>query len=369
MLKKFASVMVALVASLAMAASAQAADETVVGTTEVKPISGPLYQSKPVPVNLTIRAEVTTPVSSPKVNPLKNTTTTFPKGVTFNPDNKKTPPCTDAMLSNSSNLADPEGVVAACPKSIVGTGVSAIIIAKINNNPNTVISDPILILFNAGTDSQGRAKIKIYGYSKYTNVGILMHGTVINSVLDVAVPVLSNDSATRFYEFQMPGAPLVRDDLGINVKGLDSGYVEAVCPASGELFTNTKFVLGERTYPGGVDTTPSVTVNSPETVQNCNGQVGKAKLAVKVTGPKSVKSGKKGVFKVTVTNNGTGIAKGVKVTATGGGKGSAGNLNPGAKKTVKVKTKVTGRKGSKKTLTFTAKGGATAKGKIKVKVK
>ena len=34
-----------------------------------------------------------------------------------------------------------------------------------------------------------------------------------------------------------------------------------------------------------------------------------------------------------------------------------------------VKAKVTGRKGSKKTLTFTAKGGATGKGKIKVTVK
>ena len=95
----------------------------------------------------------------------------------------------------------------------------------------------------------------------------------------------------------------------------------------------------------------------------------KAKLSVKVKGPAAVRSGAKGAFKVTVSNNGTGIAKGVKITATGGGKGTAGNINPGAKKTVTVKTKVTGRKGSKKTLTFTAKGGATAKGKARVTVR
>ncbi|MCB0869709.1 MAG: hypothetical protein KDB52_02650 [Solirubrobacterales bacterium] len=364
-MKKLVAIFVALMASFAMVASAQAADETVVGTTDITSLGGPLYKEKAVPVNMEIHAEVTTPVSSPKVNPLKNTKLTFPKGVSFNPNNKKTPPCTDDKLSTTSNLADPEGVVAACPKSIVGTGVSTIIIAKINNNPNTVISDPILILFNAGTDSQGRAMLKVYGYSKYTNVGILMHGTLVGQVLDLAVPVLSNDSAVKLYTFNMPGPVLDRPELGINVKGLDSNYVQATC-ADGVWKTNSEFILGERTYPGGVDTTPETTVVSPETEQNCVGQAGKAKLALKATGPKSVKSGKKGSFKVTVTNSGTASAKNVKVTATGGGKGSAGTLKPGAKKTVTVKTKVTGRKGSKKTLTFSAGG---SKAKIKVTVK
>ena len=366
-MKKLVAIVVALVASLTVAASAQAANETVEGTTNISARKGPLYQAKPVPVNLTIRAEVTTPPASPTVNPLKNTTTVFPQGVSFNPNNKKTPPCTDKMLNVTSNLSDAEGVVNACKNSVVGTGTSAIFLAKINK-PNTLIDDPILVIFNAGKDNKGQAKIKIYGYSKFTNVGILMYGTLVKGVLDVAVPVLSNDSAVKYYQFDLPGPLLDRPDINVKTRGLDPNYVHGLCPASGVLKTNSSFVLGERAYPSGTPTGPSTTVESPETTQNCTGSKGKAKLSVKVKGPKAVKRGRKGTFRVTITNRGTGIAKGVKVTATGGGKGKAGNLKPGAKKTIKVKTKVTGRKGSKKTLTFTAKGGATGKAKVRVRV-
>lgn len=367
-MKKLVAVAMALVASLAIATSAQAADETVVGTTHVEAQKGPLYQSKAVPVNLTIRAEVNTPSSSPFVNPLKETTTVFPKGVKFNPNNKKTPPCTDAMLSETNNLSDPSGVVAACKNSVVGTGTSAIFIAKVNK-PNTLVDDPILVIFNAGKDKQGRAMIKIYGYSKFTNVGILMRGTLIGETLKVAVPVLSNDSAVKYYQFDLPGPGLDRPEIGVKTHGLDPNYVTATCPKSGELLTNSSFVLGERAYPSGTPTGPSTDVTSPETKQTCKGNPGKAKFKVKVKGPKKVRSGAKAAFRVTVTNTGTGIAKGVKVAATGGGKGKVGNLNPGKSKTVKVKTKVTGRKGSKKVLVFTAKGGATGKGKARVTVK
>ncbi|MCB0861472.1 MAG: hypothetical protein KDB54_12550 [Solirubrobacterales bacterium] len=367
-MKKLVAIVVALVASLTVAASAQAANETVEGTTNVSARSGSLYQAKPVPANFTIRAEVTTPASSPKVNPLKNTKTTFPAGVSFNPNNKKTPPCTDAMLSVASNLSDAEGVVNSCKNSVVGTGTSAIFLAKINQ-PTALIGDPILVIFNAGKDNQGRATIKIYAYSKTTNVGILMHGTLINGVLDVAIPVLSEDSAVKYYQFDLPGPLLDRPDINVSTRGLDPNYVKATCPAGGVLKTNSQFILGERAYPSGTDTGPETTVDSPETTQNCTGLVGKPKLSVKVKGPKAVKRGKKATFKVTITNKGTGIAKGVKVNATGGGKGKAGNINPDKSKAVKVKTKVTGRKGGKKTLTFTAKGGATGKAKIKVKVK
>jgi hypothetical protein len=367
-MKKLVAIVVALAASLTVAASAQAANETVKGTTNIEARSGSLYQAKPVPVNLTIRAEVTTPNSSPKVNPLKNTKTIFPQGVTFNPNNKKTPPCTDAKLSATSNLANPSGVVDACKDSVVGTGTSAIYLAKVNQ-PTALIPDPILVLFNAGKDNKGQAKVKIYGYSKTTNVGILMHGTLVKNVLDVAVPVLSSDSAVKYYQFDLPGGKLDRPDINVSTQGLDPNYVEAICPKSGDLVTNSEFILGERAYPAGTDTGPETTVDSPATHQSCTGKPGTPKLTVKVKGPKKVRSGAKGTFKVTITNKGTGIAKGVKVTSTGGGKGKAGNINPDASRTVKVKAKVTGRKGSKKTLTFTAKGGATAKGKIKVTVK
>jgi hypothetical protein len=367
-MKKLVAIVVALIASLTVAASAQAANETVKGTTNIEPRSGSLFQAKAVPVNLTIRAEVTTPASSPKVNPLKKTTTVFPQGVTFNPNNKKTPPCTDSMLSTSSNLSDPAGVVDACKDSVVGTGTSAIFLAK-TNVPSALITDPILVLFNAGKDNKGQAMVKIYGYSDRTHVGILMHGTLVKNTLAVAVPVLSSDSAVKYYQFDIPGTGLNRPEIGVITHGLDPNYVKGICPASGDLVTNSSFVLGERTYPAGEDTTPETMVESPATHQKCSGKVGSPKLKVTVKGPKKVRSGAKGTFKVTITNKGTGIAKGVKVTSTGGGKGKAGNISPDKSKTVKVKAKVTGRKGSKKTLTFTAKGGATAKGKIKVTVK
>ena len=367
-MKKLVAIVVALVASLTVAASAQAANETVEGTTHIEARKGSLYQTKPVPVNLTIRAEVTTPASSPKVNPLKNTTTYFPKGVTFNPNNKKTPPCTDDMLSTASNLADPAGVVASCKDSVVGTGTSAIFLAKVNA-PSALIEDPILVLFNAGEDSKGQAKVKIYGYSDRTHVGILMHGTLVKNVLDVAVPVLSSDSAVKYYQFDIPGTGLVRPEIGVNTRGLDPNYAQGICPASGDLVTNSSFVLGERSYPGGQDTGPITKVDSPTTHQKCKGIAGKPKLSVKVRGPKAVRKGAKGTFRVTVTNKGAAAAKGVKVTATGGGKAKAGTIKPGKSRTVKVKTKVTGRKGSKKTLTFIAKGGATGKARIKVTIK
>lgn len=366
-MKKLVAIVMALTASFAMAASAQAANETVVGTTNVQAQGGKLYKEFAVPVNLTIRAEVTTPPASPTVNPLKNTKLTFPKGLTFNPNNKKTPVCTDAKLNVGSNLSNPSGVVDSCAKSVIGTGTSAIFLAKVNA-PQALIGDPILVIFNAGKTNKGQAKIKIYGYSKTTNVGILMSGTLVGQVLDVAVPVLSNDSAVKYFQFDMPGPLLDRPDINVSTRGLDRNYVRATCP-TGTLVTNSQFILGERAYPSGVDTGPETTVDSPETTQSCNGLRGKAKLKAAVKGPKAVKRGARGVFRVTIRNNGTATAKRVKVTATGGGKANVGNIPAGKAKTVRVRTKVVGRKGGKKVLTFTARGGAVAKAKVRVRVK
>ncbi|HMY26907.1 MAG TPA: hypothetical protein PLJ59_11320, partial [Solirubrobacterales bacterium] len=143
--------------------------------------------------------------------------------MTFKPNNSKTPACTDSKLSITSNLADPAGVVASCPKSVVGSGTAAIFLAKVNL-PETLIVDPILIVFNAGTTGSGQPKLKIYGYSKTTNVGILMTGTLKGEVLDIAIPVLSNDSAVKYFQLNIPGGQLVRDDINVNVHGLDPNY-------------------------------------------------------------------------------------------------------------------------------------------------
>ncbi len=270
-MKKLVAIVVALIASLSMAASAQAANETVEGTTNISAINGPLYQTKAVPVNLTIRAEVTTPAESPKVNPLKNSKITFPAGVSFNPNNSKTPACTDNMLSVTSNLADPSGVVASCKDSVVGTGTSAIFLAKVNL-PQTLISDPILVIFNAGTDKGGHAKMKIYAYSKTTNVGILMHGTVSRKgIINVFIPVLANDSATASFILAIPGPGIT--DGGKRIKGRDPNYARIRC-SSGKWVTRGTFVLGERTYPAGNPTGPSTTVKARASTVKCHGARG-----------------------------------------------------------------------------------------------
>src|SRR5690606_19469336 len=140
------------------------------------------------------------------------------------------------------------------------------------------LSDPVLIIFNAGRDAQGNAKIKIYGYSKQTTVGILMQGSLRNGVLDIAVPVLSADSAVQFFTLQIPGPVLDRPDLDINIKGLDPNFAKTTCPASGKWFTKAQFQLGERSVSTGQPTSPTVTVDAPDSSENCQGIKGKARL-------------------------------------------------------------------------------------------
>ena len=64
----------------------------------------------------------------------------------------------------------------------------------------------------------------------------------------MAVPVLSNDSAVKYFDLNFPGGGLDREDIGVHVRGLDPNYVQARCTSS-PLKTNAVFGLGERTYP------------------------------------------------------------------------------------------------------------------------
>ncbi|HTU13583.1 MAG TPA: CARDB domain-containing protein, partial [Solirubrobacterales bacterium] len=91
----------------------------------------------------------------------------------------------------------------------------------------------------------------------------------------------------------------------------------------------------------------------------------------KVKGPKSVKKGKKGTYKVTVKNTGTAIAKGVKIAASGkgaSGKASGGNIAPGASKTISVKVKFSKKGRFKVKLRASAKGVAANVGRIAIAV-
>ena len=158
--------------------TASAADESITLKTAVKPSKGKLFKNRRVPARMQLSVKVSTPPSSPKMNPLKRAVIRFPRDMTFNPNNRRTPVCSDKRLSITSNLAAGTAAIAKlCPKSIIGTGTAQIYLAKVVS-PSTLVNDPQLLIFNAGKDKRGNAKIKIYAYSKRTNVGVLMKGAL-----------------------------------------------------------------------------------------------------------------------------------------------------------------------------------------------
>ncbi len=254
------------------AGPASAANETINLKTAVVPNHGKLFKRRSVPAKMQLSATVNTPDSSPKVNPLKRAIIQFPRDLTFHPNNRRTPVCSDKALSETSNLAaGPAAIVKLCPKSVVGTGTAKIYLAKVHQ-PSALVSDPQLVIFNAGKDNKGQAKVKIYGYSKTTNVGILMHGTVSRKgIINVFIPVLANDSATASFILAIPGPGIT--DGGKRIKGRDPNYARIRC-SSGKWVTRGTFVLGERTYPAGNPTGPSTTVKARASTVKCHGARG-----------------------------------------------------------------------------------------------
>jgi hypothetical protein len=357
--KKVAIALIAMLIPFTAVASANAAGETVSAKTELSPRKGNFYKQVNVASNLRLDVEVIPGQGQPTVEPLKNVRVTFPAGMTFRANNKI---CPDSKLNEQSSLGDPKAIVDACQNAVVGTGTAKLLLARGVNN---LLSDPILVAFNAGKAKNGAPKLKIYGYSKGTGVGILMTGQLQNRVLDIAIPVLSYDSAVKNFDLNFPGPVLDRQaELGFVTQGKDPNYVQARC-ASSPLVTNAVFKLGQRNPSTGADSGPTYTVESPTTTQACKGLAGKAKLNAKAKGPKGkVKRGRKAAFKVTVSNKGTATAKAVKVTAAGG-KANAGNIAPGKSKTVTVRAKVT-----RPVVKFTIKGkGVSAKASARVKLK
>ncbi|MBN8868716.1 MAG: hypothetical protein J0H66_02425 [Solirubrobacterales bacterium] len=362
--RKFLIALISLLIPFSAVGAAQAANETVSAETILKPRSGSFYKEKAVSSDLELDVVVTPGSGQVLVDPLKNVKVTFPAGMTFSANNKV---CTDSQLNSQSPLGSPKTIIDACQSSVVGTGTATILLFRQVAHP---LDDPILVAFNAGKTANGQAKLKIYGFSKGTGVGILMTGVLKGRVLDIAIPVLSYDSAVANFNLAFPGPKLDRPDIGISTQGHNPNYVQAIC-ATGSQVTEATFQLGTRDPSTGEDTGPTSTKVAPTSTKPCNGIAGKAKLGgVKVKGPNAVKNGRKGAFKVTVKNNGTATAKKVVVTTNRGGKGKAGNIAPGKSKTVTVKVKIKGKKGKKVAVKFTAKAGkvkASAAKKVRVK--
>lgn len=361
--KKFLVALLSLLVPFSAVGVAQAANETVAAESNLTPRKGSFYKEKAVASNLRLDVEITPGAGQALVDPMKNVKVTFPAGMTFAP-NKAI--CPDSKLNLQSPLGSPKTIVDNCSNAVVGTGTAVILLARQVAAP---LSDPFLVAFNAGKTGQGQPKMKIYGYSKGTGVGILMEGTLRGRVLDIAVPVLSYDSAVSNFNLEFPGPVLTPEGLGFTTQGKNPNYVQAKCV--NPQVTNAVFELGTRNPSTGAPISPTVTKTAPTSSKPCNGLPGKAKLkAMKVKGPNAVKNGRKGVFRITVKNNGTATAKNVVVTSSRGGKGKGGKIAPGKTKTITVKTKIRGKKGRKVAVRFTAKSGKVKSAIVKkVRVK
>ena len=365
-----AGLAVAAAASMSFAGPANAANETATVKLTMTPQSGQLSKTERSPVNWRTALEVKAPFpASPKVQPTKNVKITFPSDMSFNPKDS-TPVCPDSAVGPDADLNfDPNTVIARCPKAVLGNGNAELYLAGNQNGTGPTLTDPVLIVFNGGRNSSNQPRLKIYGYSAGTGVGIYMEGALVNGVLDISIPRLSFDSAVGPFDLNIPGSNASQ----ANRRGVDKTYVQAKC-STGTWITNATFQLGTRDS-GGNPTSPTSTIQAPEDKGSCTGVVtGKGKFgSVKVKkGPGKVKKGKKGTYKVAIKNSGKGTIQNLKVTASGKGvKGSktAGSLAKGKSKTITVKVKFS-KKGKIKTK-FKATGkGVNAKTATKtVKVK
>jgi len=361
-MKRISSFLIAAVALLGFAGltatSANAANESVSSDIKITP-KGTLYKEAFRPVDLSLTATVTPGPGETTLRELTNVKFTLPKDFTFSTEGTQV--CTkDVGQINPENANKPTAaVVAECPNSVVADGTATINVA---GQVAAAVTDPVLTLFNGGKDANGNPVLFIQGYSASVlpgGHGVPMKATLKDGTLDVAVPTLAANSAVSTFTINFPGAT-----------GQDPNYAQSKC-STGSWTAGAVLTLGVQ----DPNTGQYVNENFPtaDTNLTCTGQAGKAVYgAPKVAGPKSVKVGKKGTYKVTIKNTGTATAKSVKVAASGkGAKGSAsgGNLAPGKSKTIKVKVKFTKKGTSKVKFKATGKGvGAKAK-TFKVKVK
>ena len=358
---RFRGLIVATIAAVAMGVvgTGNAAAETATSSTKITE-RAPLFKDFRTAVDVHLEAKVIPDPGATKLRELNNTKLNLPKDLTFSTEG--TPVCEkDIGQINPENAnRSTEAVIAECPDSVVGGGTAVINVAGLVAAP---ITDPVLTVFNGGKDAQGDPILLIHGYSATVlpgGHGIPMKGSLKNGVLDVSVPTLAANSAVTEFTFDLPGTV-----------GRDQNYSQAKC-STGSWSSNAVLTLG-RYDPNTGTYVDKIDLVTDPTTQTCTGLPGKARFgSVKVKGPKSVKKGKKGTYKVTVKNIGTAIAKGVKIAASGkgaSGKASGGNIAPGASKTISVKVKFSKKGTAKVKFKATASKVSAKTGTFKVKVK
>ncbi len=354
---KASTLLAGVVVAFAMLFGSTAAKAAPTSTGELTLVGkGAIYKEAQRPVDLTLDVAVTPEQGALTLKPLANVTLKLPAGLDLIADPKKAEVCPTSKVGPDNANFPSDTARTLCPNSLVGDGNADLFLAQATSAP---VMDSVLTLFNGGTDAKGDTVVAIHGYSKELNQGIYMTGAVRNGNLSVDIPRLTGDSSVSRFQINIPG--------GI---GQDPGYARAACP-TGHWDATATITLANRDEAG--NTSGSEVLDPPaQSNKDCTGLAGKARFGkLKVKAPKSVRSGSKGAFKVTVSNTGTASSKRGKVTASGAGKGSAKlpALKPGTSKTITVKAKVKGKKGKKVTVKFRTAGGASASGSIKVKVK
>ena len=383
-MKKLFALFVGLAAMFSLSAAGVASAETATSKIGIVP-QGKTYESQFAPANLSLAADVIpanpptiNPAGQPSLDPILVTQYNLTKDQRFVPDPNQ-PVCT-AVNENNANFP-PEQAIALCPDSLVGNGTANILLANfiigsVATSPN-LLTDPILTVFNAGKDSQGRGIMTIQGYSASTNAGIYMKGVLKEGILQIEVPRLTGDSATSTLEVNIPG------DLGQT-----KDYFQTKC-SSGKWVVNATLQLGYRDTDDKVS--GEQTVNTDSQSIPCQASAGKAKFGSVKVKPKgktyaskrsrsnvakaevSAKA-KVSKFNVTVKNKGSATAKNVKITPKGKAKGitrNVSNIAPGKTKKYTVKAVVKGKKGQKVTVKMKVDASKTnAKvGKTKVRLK
>lgn len=334
-MNKLLSILMAAIGLMVFVGAADADNEKIGLSLEAQPNPGPLYKELYRPLDASLRVTVSSGGSSPTITPLKIANVTFPRDMEFSPDGTRTPPCPDSKLSDQSNLAGGMAeIVALCPKSVIGTGTAVVQIAKLKSG---TVTDPQLVIFNAGRNRAGRPEIKIYGYSKFVNSGLLMHGALAKSgELKIDIGVLPFDSSVSQFTLGIPGDPIEVEDASsesgsMTIQGQDPAYLRGKC-STGTWRATGAFVLGERASPSGTPIGDEFRLGSNPFSLPCHGRTGKAKLQIRrITGPKKISPGGKGRFVMVIKNSGTASARnlGLIVTGLAEGRSRPASIAPG----------------------------------------
>jgi len=358
------------------AGSAAATNESAVISMKMDPLQGGLFKEAPKPVNWQIGTEITT--ADAEIQPMKQANLSLPDGsLTFNPDPDMAV-CQDSEIGpppTNVSITVPEAIER-CPDSIIGNGTATFALAQQTSLPR----DGVMIVYNGGRQQsgplKGRPRVKIYAYSYDTGVGVYSEAALSKEgSLDFAVPQLTVDSSVTSLNLNIPGVPtqlyVESQDLTVDIPaGDDPDYAQARC-ATGSWRYGAEFLLGDRDTLN--QPTSPTTILNETAVEPCSGANGKAKLAsLKVTGPGSVETGKKGTYKVTLKNTGTATARSVRLEVTGkgvSGKAGGGNIAPGKSRTVTVKVKFARKGLARVSFKATAVRTASKTGKVRINVR